>query len=106
MGWAQRRHIIVVSSRRPYLEARRKSLIFLFCAVAVPLVVDLVRQAGAKRLHTSELGLVVAAYQLEAASRKAHGQGLCSVVRGASMGLLLGHWLRERHRPVQGSSSC
>ena len=91
VGWDRRRHIVVVALRRPYQVVRRRSLKCLFC-VAESLVVDQVRREGARRLHTWELGRVVVAYQLEAASRKAHGQDLCcSVAQGAGMGLLLGH---------------
>lgn len=91
VGWARRRHIVVVALRRPYQVVRLRSLKCLFCVVE-SLVVDQVRRGGAKHLHTWEPGQVVVACRLEAASRKAHGRDLhCSVVQGASMGLLLGH---------------
>jgi hypothetical protein len=91
VGWGRRRHIIVVASRRPYLVARLRFLRSLSC-VAGPLVLGPVRLVGVMHLHTSALGQVVEAYRLEAASRKARGQGLCCCcVRAAYMGLLLDH---------------
>ena len=88
VGWGRRRHIIVVALRRPYLVVRLRFLKSLSC-VAGPSVVDPVSLAEARHLHTSALGQVVEACQLEAASRRAHGQGRCCCVRCASMGLLL-----------------
>ena len=89
VDWGRRRHIVVVSSRRPCQVVRQRSPKSLFC-VAESLVVDPIRREGAMHLRTWELGQVVVACRLEVASRKAHGQGLCCcVVQGASRGLLL-----------------